>query len=126
MTPETLLAILSALECELHKPKVRRDRERLGVLIHSDFQEFGRSGTSYTKAEVLDRLPSESQPTMIHSQDFRVHVLAEGVVLLTYKSANISPAGLLAHHALRASVWKCEPSGWQLMFHQGTPTSAFE
>jgi hypothetical protein len=125
ISPETLLLSLRALECELQEPKARSDRERLSALIHSDFREFGRSGVTYTKADVLEQLPGEKQPAKIHAQHFQIQALAEGVMLLTYKSANISVGGSLDHHALRASVWKLEPSGWQLIFHQGTPTSAF-
>jgi hypothetical protein len=31
--------------------------------------------------------------------------------------------GMLERHALRASIWKCSPDGWQIVFHQGTPTT---
>jgi hypothetical protein len=94
-------------------------------LLHPDFHEFGRSGASYTKDDVLERLPAESEPVQVHAQGFSVKELAESVFLLTYRSATISASGVLERHANRSSVWKREPSGWQVIFHQGTATEAF-
>jgi hypothetical protein len=122
---DPLLALLIANERELHKPEVRRDRARLAELLHPEFSEIGRSGAQYTRGEVLVLLPDEQEPTRVHSQDFALQVLAEGVALLTYKAAHVSAAGELQRHALRSSVWTQGASGWQVLFHQGTPTTAF-
>ena len=48
-----LLEELSSLETELHKDETRHDRQRMETLLHPDFIEFGRSGTRYTRAEIL-------------------------------------------------------------------------
>jgi len=122
MPSENLLPLIRALECELHEPNVRHDPHRLNELLHPEFREFGRSGRSYTKAEILEYLAQEKQPAKVQSQDFFVQSLAPDVLLLTYKSAHIGAGGILERHTLRASVWKLEPSGWQVLFHQGTPT----
>ena len=51
--------------------------------------------------------------------------MAEGVALLTYKSAHVGRDGALERHALRSSLWQQTPQGWQMLFHQGTPIQAF-
>jgi hypothetical protein len=120
---ETLLLVLSTLECELHEPRVRRDRARLEELLHPSFSEFGRSGNAYTKAEIIALLLNEQESVRIHGHDFRVQTLAEDVALLTYKSAHVTLAGRFERHSLRSSIWKRGATGWQLLFHQGTATT---
>jgi hypothetical protein len=39
---------LVALERTLHRPQVRRDRQRLDQLLHEQFVEIGYSGRRYT------------------------------------------------------------------------------
>jgi hypothetical protein len=120
-----LLHDLRELEVALHQPNVRRDRARLDELLHEDFQEFGRSGRSYTKAEVLKHLPEELSPAAVWSQDFKLSVLAEALALLTYRSAHADANGSLSRHTLRSSVWQRTRRGWQMRFHQATPTEEF-
>jgi hypothetical protein len=120
------LSTLRALECELHEPKARRDAARLGQLLHADFHEFGHSGRSYTRAEIFERLQAETEPTKVHAQDFQLLKLAEAAFLLTYRSAHVAASGLLERHTNRASVWRHELDGWQMVFHQGTPTDGFD
>ena len=48
-----LLEELRSLETELHKDETRHDRQRMETLLHPDFIEFGRSGTRYTRADIL-------------------------------------------------------------------------
>ena len=122
----SLLSTLRQLECELHQPKCRRDRARLLQLLAPDFREFGRSGASYTRDEILNILPAEAEPSQIHAQDFAINQLADTVVLLTYRSAHINHAGELLRHTNRSSIWRRTESGWQMVFHQGTPSEPFE
>ena len=123
---EDLITTLSVLECELHTPATRHDHRRLTDLLHPDFLEFGRSGNTYTRADILDRLPAETDHETVHAQDFDAYPLADDIVLLTYKSAHVSADGQLEHHTLRSSLWKRSRSKWQMVFHQGTATTAFE
>lgn len=125
MTAEELLQTLRALERELHDPVVRRNRERLSGLLHAQFCEFGRSGATYTKAQVIDQLLAESSPLESHTQGFTVLELAPSVALLTYQSVDLAPSGSFERFANRSSIWRREASGWQMVFHQGTPTSSF-
>lgn len=125
MSADSLLATLRSLELDLHDVRVRCSRERLTALLHPQFREFGRSGVEYKRAQLIEHLISESNPARVHAQGFSVLELAPQVALLTYKSACISSSGGLERHANRLSIWRKEASGWQMIFHQGTPTAPF-
>jgi hypothetical protein len=122
----SLLSTLRELECDLHQPKCRRDRERLAQLFASDFREFGRSGASYTRDHMLMSLPTDPEPPHIYAQDFAVNQLSDSIALLTYRSAHVNPSGELFRHTNRSSIWRLESSGWRMVFHQGTPTDPFD
>lgn len=126
MDQMSLLFTLRELECELHQPKCRGDRERLEQLLAPDFREFGRSGATYTRHDTLAMLPSETQVPQIHAQDFVVKQLSDSIALLTYRSAHVNPSGDLFRHTNRSSIWRLNSSGWQMVFHQGTPTDPFD
>lgn len=124
--PAEILKVTRGLELELHNPAVRADRRRLEALLHRDFVEIGRSGTRYSRSQLLEALLSSTESAAIHAQGFAARPLAAGAVLLTYQSAQLCPDGTIQQHALRSSVWSREAAGWQILFHQGTPTAAFE
>ena len=116
-----LLAEISRLETELHHPGVGCTRDRLDALLHADFFEVARSGRKFGRDYVMDFL-AEHSPPAVHSDDFQLTSLAEGCVLLNYRSVQLHPDGSRFRHTLRASVWKRSPGGWQLFYHQATPT----
>jgi hypothetical protein len=120
---EQLLEEIRALEVELHHPGVRCDLSRLESLLHPDFQEFGRSGTSYDRPTVLRFLLAQLAPPSVLSDHFAVSRLADDIVLLTYRSAHRRPDDTLEHHTLRSSVWVQKGPNWQLRWHQGTPAA---
>ena len=74
-------------------------------------------GRRYTRAEILAVEVGEIHATL-PLRDLRMRRLGEGVVLLTYRS---EVDGLLANRSL---IWRLTDAGWQMEFHQGTPTSA--
>jgi hypothetical protein len=119
-----LLKELRSLETELHTIEARRNRQRMETLLHPDFVEFGRSGRRYTRTDILNEFgPTNVLPT-VRSGSFDLAVLAEGIALLTYASAHEDADGKQSRHTLRSSVWVCTEIGWQIRFHQGTPTAA--
>lgn len=122
----SLLSTLRQLECELHQPNCRQNRERLAELLAADFMEFGRSGATYRREQTLRDLPTDPDPPQIQAQDFAVQSLSDSIALLTYRSAYINPSGELYRHTNRSSIWQQGSSGWQLLFHQGTPTDPFD
>lgn len=125
MDTDSLLQHLHELEVALHQPELRRDPARLDELLHESFTEFGRSGRSYKRADILEFLRLEVTANPVWSQEFTVAEIAEGIALLTYKSAYVDADGELCRHTLRSSLWQRTARGWQMRFHQGTPTDAF-
>ena len=125
MANEGLLEQLRALELDLQRLEVRRDRVRLDELLHDSFVEFGRSGKRYDKPDILEQRPAESSPKAMWSQDFELVELADGVALLTYRSAFVDGDGDLYRFSLRSSLWQRTQRGWQMRFHQGTATDPF-
>jgi len=125
MTSDKLLEKLSNLEVELHQPEVRSNRKRLDALLHESFIEFGRSGRSYRKAEIIEQLSLEESKESIWSQDFSVEEISEGIALLMYKSAHKYETGKLRRHTNRTSLWQYTSHGWQMRFHQGTAIDEF-
>jgi hypothetical protein len=120
---ESSLAVLQALEVELHHPGIRSSRARLEELLHPQFHEVGRSGRPYDRRTVIQFLAGQQNPPPTESGEFSVAPLAPGVALLTYRSAQRQEDGTLANHTLRMSVWVHGSAGWQLRYHQGTPAA---
>jgi hypothetical protein len=120
-----LLQLMCSLETGLHSPAVRADKAQLEKLLHADFFEIGRSGTSYRRADIIKQLVGQKGDAVIWSQDFALSMPAYSVALLVYKSAHINAQGELTMHAQRSSMWQYDDLGWQMRFHQGTPTAAF-
>jgi glyoxylase I family protein len=108
---------LRELEEALLLPDVRKSK-RLGELIADDFVEFGSSGRTYTKPDLVEALQTEA-PVRQTAADFRVSVLAKDVALLTYRTHRHSIPPL---RTLRSSVWRLRDCQWQMIFHQATPT----
>lgn len=125
MASDPLLDLLTALETELHGSSTRGNVSRLSALLHDDFEEVGRSGARYRRDDVLVALPAETRDTTLASDGFRMAVQSEVFVLLTYRSARVDMDGRLTAHTLRSSLWQKMGDGWQLRYHQGTPTAPF-
>ena len=47
-------------------------------------------------------------------------------LLLTYRSAHVEANQTLSRFSRRASLWRLTDLGWQMIYHQGTPTDAFD
>lgn len=109
------------LECEkkLLDPVLRRSPQRLATLLADDFVEFGSSGRTYDKKQVLYRL---GRQLLAHLtiEDFRAVELAPGAALVTYRARAESQDGRSEKHSLRSSLWVQRDGQWQMLFHQGT------
>jgi hypothetical protein len=110
------------MEERLLHPEVRSSGDELSRLLADDFIEFGSSGAIYNKQQIISSLARE-QPMEWSIADFSVRVLADDVVLLTYRSTGRDPATAEEWHSLRSSIWKLHDARWQMIFHQGTPTA---
>lgn len=99
-----------------------RKSEAMLELLADDFVEFGSSGRTYTKAELVALLQAET-PSVQRTSDFKVALLSPEVGLITYV---IRREGEPPVYSLRSSVWQLRGERWQLIFHQGTVTVAPE
>ncbi|UXH76531.1 nuclear transport factor 2 family protein [Roseateles amylovorans] len=120
MIHETLVQTLSRLEADLHRPELRGDAVRLNALLHPDFEEVGRSGRHWSRADILAMMLSETVPVEVVADGYAAVVLQPGAALLTYRAAHRLADGSLARHTLRASVWLQTQGRWQMRYHQGT------
>lgn len=112
---------IPALEQLLLEPEARMDDRLLDQLLAEDFVEFGAVGKSWTKAQVIAGLKTQTwiKRTI---EDFKLLVLAEGVALATYLCRHQNAHGDESL-SLRSSVWKTCEDGWHMVFHQGTRVS---
>jgi hypothetical protein len=86
---------IRAVEERLLLPEVRTSADALDGLIADDFVEFGSSGLSYTKQDVIAQLQSAPHFT-VSMTDFRVVALSADVALATYRTGR----------SLRSSIWR--------------------
>jgi hypothetical protein len=106
------------LELSHLRVDVRSSQGALGALLSDEFFEFGRSGRTYSKAEMMTHLGAYPLlPGGDCSPDellrFRAARVAPEVVLVTY----------LLRGTLRSSLWRREGQSWRVFFHQGTPVA---
>jgi hypothetical protein len=121
---QELSAQLRALEERLLDPEVRASPEQAGELLADEFLEFGSSGRCYNKAQVLQALAAEAGGDPHFSMSgFELRALASHIALATYRASARVSGEADARHSLRSSLWVLRAGRWQMVFHQGTPTS---
>lgn len=106
------------------KPEIRSSRNQLDAMLHENFVEIGASGKIYTKAQILDALPSQ-EPSVFEIHDFHARPIDPPTpytesIHTHYTLMSTDPDGT-TRHSLRSSIWVLEQGLWQLKFHQGTP-----
>lgn len=110
------------LEERLLDPAVRSSEADLASLIAPDFVEFGGSGRVYDRDRVIAALQSEPWADRSLS-DFTAREIAPGAVLVTYRVSRRDPAAGTTIGSLRSSIWIWRDGNWQVVFHQGTPST---
>lgn len=108
-----LLEQIRELEEQLLTPAVRASPEALDALVSDQFSEFGSSGRTYTKPDVIAQMLATPNVTLSVT-NFQVLALTADVALATYRTSG----------SLRSSIWRREGEDWRIVFHQGTPSSA--
>ncbi len=121
MGDKSIATLIQQLEEQLLQPGDRHSVETLDALLANEFLEFGSSGRTYDKQQILESLPNEN-PVPRTLKDFKTMTLAPGVILATYHSTYWEPDAAPAH-SRRCSIWKQVNGRWQMIFHQGTPTN---
>lgn len=111
-------AELRVLEENLLRSEFRRNRTAVAALLADSFREFGSSGRTWTKKQILDALETES-PFKAAINEFQAVELASGAVLVTY-IVTLQLPDSESRTSLRSSVWIKRAGKWQMLFHQGT------
>ena len=116
-----LQATLQGFKEELHASSARQ-ANRVAELLADSFVEFGSSGVTYSKAQIISALAAEPG-AQISATDFSAHFVAHDVALLTYRGCRHSIQHVFS---LRSSIWQLQAGRWRILFHQGTPYAAPE
>jgi hypothetical protein len=121
---QTLEQQIFDLEKQLLMPEIRQSVERFMDFFSKDFIEFGSSGRILYFSE--DYFKGEQYPPgfKYEIKDFKIKILAQDVVLATYKGIKHHESMEDRKYSLRSSIWKCFDGKWKMIFHQGTPTKA--
>ena len=114
---------IKQLETSLLQPAVRGLESNLANLIADDFVEFGGSGRTYNKRDVIAVL-SNAQERLMELRDFQVRMLADDVVLTTFLLDEYDHRTQQGSSSLRSSIWKLSGGKWKIVFHQGTPVDS--
>lgn len=120
----TIKQQLIELEQLLVQPATRLSAELLNRYLADDFYEIGASGRCFGKADVLERLPTETPP-VITQQDFACRVLADGLAQLTYRATIQRQGDDTVVYSIRSSIYRFDGEKWQMIFHQGTACGPF-
>jgi hypothetical protein len=109
---------LLELEQRLLTDAIRQDAHELSALLADEFREFGSSGRTFSKTEILDLLSSDP-PVSLSLNSFEAYPVSEQAVLVTFRAVK-EIAGSPPVESLRSSLWVHRDGRWQLLFHQGT------
>ena len=124
--PPAEATLLRRLEEELLTPEIRHSPDQVRDLLSDDFVEFGSSGGVFNKQQVIEALEHEGPPdptTRLSLVDFIARRLASDVILVTYRINQEGGPGTRPESRLRSSIWKLTEGRWQMVFHQGTPST---
>jgi len=83
-----------------------------------DVIEFGRSGRTYTRTDLMQREGQMAINAVLPLREFQARCLAPDVALVTCPSET---AG--GRSQTGPSTWTRMAGAWRLRFHQGTPIS---
>jgi len=109
---------LLELEQRLLTNAIRQDAQEISSLLADEFREFGSSGRTFSKTEIIDL--SRSEPSVCLSlKSFEAYPISEQAVLVTFRAVK-EVAGSPPIESLRSSLWVHRDGRWQLLFHQGT------
>jgi hypothetical protein len=111
---------LRSLEKRLLDSAVRRDSEQISTLLADDFVEFGSSGRTFDKAQVLEYLRDELPQEEALIRNFVAKPLCSTVFLVTYRATRRDASRAHRSDSWRCSIWVKRDGRWQLQFHQGT------
>jgi len=113
-----VLEELKRREPVFHRPEFIGSRAAIEVMVAPDFWEIGASGRRYSRQYVLETLEAREEEPIDdddwETSDFHCRELARDLYLLTYTLLQGE------RRTRRATIWRRTPSGWVIVFHQGT------
>ncbi len=110
-------AELVAREPIFHRPELGTTREDYLAQTAADFWEVGASGQVYDREHVISVLLARGKVAGDEDwvvSDVRLRVIAADTCALTY---HLGQAG---RHTRRLTLWRRDPDGWKVLYHQGT------
>ncbi len=111
-------------EKRLAASSARQNASELSQMLMDEFVEFGASGRSFNKSDIIALLSNEADFTPYEICDFKLNPLGADTVLATYMiAARTDCHGQPKNGSRRSSIWKLTGDNWRLFFHQGTPIS---
>jgi len=126
-TEDEVLNQLTSLEPIFHRfehlqgrTPTRSDFE---AMTSPGFFEIGASGRLYSRDFILHTLETRysnpnPHPDLWSTRDFQLLPLGPGTWLLHYLLEQTLPEG--QRLTRRTTIWRQQPEGWQILFHQGT------
>ncbi|MDF2947495.1 MAG: hypothetical protein K0S51_2174 [Bacillales bacterium] len=116
---DNLKDLMYELESSLLHSATRSSIQELDKLLAEEFVEFGSSGRIFTKNDIIERLPIETQ-IKLDIIDFNIKILSPDLIQTKFVTSKNSIS-----YQLRTSIWiKTLNNNWQMIFHQGTPTKS--
>jgi hypothetical protein len=117
-----ILAELIAREPIFHRPEFATTAEDFARMMAPDYWEVGASGRRYSRDFILETLartpPVNAAIANWQLYDTQCRRLSETTYLLTYTLHQGE------RRTRRATIWQCTPTGWQILYHQGTIITA--
>ena len=124
ITDESLLPVLAELEAQepiFHRPTSASSLDDLRNLMAPGYWEVGASGRRYSRAFIASHLaenpPIDAEAAGWQTSDIACRQLAADTFLLTYTLDQGT------RKTRRATLWQRSPTGWQILYHQGTPVT---
>ena len=114
-----MIELLLKLEMSLWINETRGNYEYMNHVLHPDFIEFGRSGKTYIKEDILKDMEVDIK-AVFPFPNLAVKQIEETTYLVTYISV-LDRSGK-KEYSNRSSIWIANEDQFKLIHHQGTPT----
>lgn len=112
---------LPALEHSLWRAETRFNRPLMEATFAPDFFEFGRSGRTCTRSELLFS-PEDQKDIDATLHNLTTRALSDDIAHVTYVSEVRRPEA--TEWANRSSLWDRSTGAWQLRFPEGAAREA--
>ena len=118
MKLEDVKSELMAREPIFHRAELGTTRAEFDRMMAAEFHEVGASGKRYSREFVLDLLEARHalpHDDVIEPSRFECVWLGGETYLITYDLLQDE-----VRRTRRSTIWRREPEGWKIVYHQGT------